>query len=111
MKQAHMIIASVLMGSQAWHSPVFAHPAAGGRGYEPAVCLAPPGAASNLPLLSRVGPPDPAVLDIFSGSGASAILVHDLTLGERALVDKALAKLPRRKRGLQAADYAACAVG
>lgn len=61
---------------------------------EPAICLEPGKAEGDTLLLNRIGAPDPAVLEIFAGSGAAGIEVHDLSEDERAVVDRALARLP-----------------
>jgi len=50
------------------------------------------------PLESRVGAPDPEIRDIFAGSGASDISVHELTQAERTLLKRALARLPALHR-------------
>tara|TARA_R100000501_G_scaffold1440_2_gene4307 strand:- start:46075 stop:47103 length:1029 start_codon:yes stop_codon:yes gene_type:complete len=95
-KQALVIAASLLLGFQAGNSSVLAQPMVVHQA--PVVCLAAPGVESDRPLVSRIGRPDPAVMDIFSGAGASAFSVHDLTEDELILVEKALGKLPRLHR-------------
>lgn len=44
---------------------------------------------------SRVAPPDPEILDIFSGSGASDISTHALTEAERFELERAFQNLPQ----------------
>jgi hypothetical protein len=61
---------------------------------EPAICFETGGAEGDTPLRDRIGAPDPAVLEIFAGSGAAGIAVHDLSDDERIAVDQALARLP-----------------
>lgn len=63
----------------------------------PSICLA-PAEEGEASLLARVGPPDPSVLEIFSGSGASGIGVHDLSDDEQLVVERALAGLPALHR-------------
>lgn len=65
---------------------------------EPAICFETVGAEEDTPLLSRIGAPDPDVLEIFAGSGAAEIEVHDLSEDERIVVDQALARLPALHR-------------
>ena len=64
----------------------------------PYVCLGSDGAEKPLALSSFIGPADPAIVEIFAGAGASEISGHELSAEERALVDGALASLPRLHR-------------
>jgi len=64
---------------------------------EQAICFEPGGAGDTL-LRERIGSPDPAVLEIFAGSGATDIVAHDLSEEERLAVDQALSRLPALHR-------------
>ncbi len=90
-------MAALSLAIQAGPTTVLAQAAPGGS--QPLACLE-PGANDPVPLDSRIGRPDPAIIDIFSGAGASAISVHKLTPEELAMVNRALARLPRLHRDL-----------
>jgi hypothetical protein len=49
-------------------------------------------------LLSRIGPPDPLVLETYASTGATNITTHQLSDEELAIVDAALARLPQLHR-------------
>lgn len=66
-------------------------------GLEPAACVT-LNRDNSVPLDSRTGRPDPAIIEIFSGAGATAISAHELTPEEQTIVNRALARLPRLHR-------------
>ena len=49
-------------------------------------------------LRSRIGPPDPLVVETYAGAGATNITAHHLTDAEWRVVDAALARLPALHR-------------
>lgn len=81
---------------QAGPSAVLAQSAPGGS--QATACVGPED--SPVPLASRIGRPDPAIIDIFSGAGATAISAHELTPDELIVVNRALGRLPRLHRDI-----------
>lgn len=96
MKKIITGIAAWCLVAQAVPSVVFAQ--AGPRPLPPDICLEPGRAERDALLRNRIGSPDPAVLEIFAGTGAAEIVVHDLSEEERVVIDQALARLPALHR-------------
>lgn len=66
-------------------------------GSHPLICLE-AGEAQLGPLDTRIGEPDPEIIEIFAGAGASDISLHELTQEEQALVSRVLSRLPALHR-------------
>lgn len=88
-------IVALSLASQAAPATVMAQSAPGGS--QPAACVE-FGVNDPVSLSSRIGRPDPAIVEIFSGAGATAISAHELTPEELTIVNRALARLPRLHR-------------
>lgn len=95
MKKAVVVLAALSLAVQPAHPHAPVQLAASGK---TVACPEPGGVEAYSPIVSRVGPPDAAVLEIFSGAATSAIAVHQLTPPERVRLQNALAKLPRLHR-------------
>ncbi|WP_147391791.1 hypothetical protein [Pelagerythrobacter aerophilus] len=95
MRDAFWAIVALSLASQTAPTAVLAQSMPDGS--QPAACVG-LNRDNPVPLDSRIGRPDPAIIEIFSGAGASAISAHELTPQELTIVKRALARLPRLHR-------------